>query len=592
MELLASVTSILGRVDARLTPLRHVSEHVSAFADESVFFSLVDAAASRCARLFDRVAARVMSDACVDPALRIYWLASAMEAAISNDDLLIAQRIHKLHPESLNVCSLYIALKYGTLETVQWVVEHRRDRVCCQPGVQNLCRECVSVLLPAIGAQDVFRVVRWLVSIGFVAKESLSSLIEVVVPSTELVSWLHQRGFLAGELAETALSEAIVIGNKEAMVYLMENSHSLERIKTKEVLISAAVRGHEEVVEYLIASSMCDEFRDRFEYAATRPGGLKVLQWEQAYMMSKGDGVSVMKQTRFLATEFGNLDVLRWLHNSRGILPSQALTGKVSSQQDCLSIYQWMHQLGIGTWSSSDMDDAASRGHLDVVQWLHSYWSARCTARAMDGAASNGHLETVQWLHMNRAEDCNTITAIDLAACNGHLPIVRWLHENRMYPCRDSTFESACAGGHLEVVMWLYEHCIKRCTSRRRQLHLSGTGPKRKASIDVLRWLHLHSTPSHNGRQSLDYMVHEGDIRGMMRIAARQCDLLLLDFLYEHYEIDTDQVILVISESELSHCGHLGVVQWFYERYEPSYNWRRVREWTKHVHIVTWLNRK
>lgn len=591
MQPLASATCVLRRVDARLSQLTHVAEQVSAYLDVSVFLSIVIAAASRSSRLFDRVAVRVMCDSKVDPVLRIYWLSRAMEAAISNNDLATVQRIHELHPEPLDVRSLYVALKFGTLETVLWVVEHRGDRVCCQPGVRNLCRACVSSLLPEIGERDVFRVVQWLVNIGLVTQHGArlpSSLIEVVVRSAELVRWLHEQRILAGELVEMALSEAIVAGNKESVVYLLEKGCTLNRIKTKEVLISAAIRGYERIVDCLISSGMCDEFEDKFEWAATRPDGVKVLQWEQAYMTLKGDGVSVVGQMRFLATEFGNLDVLQWLYNSRGILPSQTLTGKVSSQEDCLEIYQWMHKTGIGTWSTHDMDDAASRGHFDVVVWLYEHRNARCTAKAMDGAASNGHLEVVQWLHINRNESC-TPSAIDLAACNGHLAIVQWLHENCEHPCRDTTFESASSGGHLEVVMWLYENCIRRCTPRRRHLQLLGTGPKRKASIDVLRWLRLHSTQIHNER-FLKHMIHESDIAGMMTSAAHQCDLLLLEYLYEHYYKNMSQAASVMSEKELIRCCHLGVIQWLYKRFQPSYNWNLVRRLTSCRSIAVWLD--
>ena len=83
---------------------------------------------------------------------------------------------------------------------------------------------------------------------------------------------------------------------------------------------------------------------------------------------------------------------------------------------------------------------ASKYGHLEVVKWLHENRNDGCSSHAMDHAASNGHIEVVKWLHENRTEGC-TIWAMDLASKNGHIEVVKWLHENRTEGCTENAMD-------------------------------------------------------------------------------------------------------------------------------------------------------
>jgi hypothetical protein len=102
-------------------------------------------------------------------------------------------------------------------------------------------------------------------------------------------------------------------------------------------------------------------------------------------------------------------------------------------------------------WKKSFMDLAARFGQLEVVKWLHENRTEGCTVEAMNKAASNGHLEVVKWLHENRTEGC-TVLAMEWAAENGHLEVVKWLHENRTEGCTKGAMDKAAEKGHLEVL--------------------------------------------------------------------------------------------------------------------------------------------
>ena len=138
-----------------------------------------------------------------------------------------------------------------------------------------------------------------------------------------------------------------------------------------------------------------------------------------------------------LASQYGNLDVVKWLHKNR--------------EEGC---------------TTNAMDCAADKGHLDVVKWLHENRKEGCSIWAMNWAARNGHLDVVKWLHKNREEGC-TDDAMDDAAASGHLDVCKWLHKNRNEGCKAWAMTFAAEAGHLSIVQWLFEYtkpskkCIK-----------------------------------------------------------------------------------------------------------------------------------
>ena len=78
------------------------------------------------------------------------------------------------------------------------------------------------------------------------------------------------------------------------------------------------------------------------------------------------------------------------------------------------------------------MDWAARYGNLDIVRFLHNNRTEGCTHWAMNWSACHGcYLDIVRFLHYNRTEGC-TKYAIDSALRNNHTDIVNFLKEH--YP--------------------------------------------------------------------------------------------------------------------------------------------------------------
>lgn len=83
-----------------------------------------------------------------------------------------------------------------------------------------------------------------------------------------------------------------------------------------------------------------------------------------------------------------------------------------------LTVVQLLHGNDIGQFSSRAMDGAAEFGHLEVVRFLHETRRSKgCMTDAMDDAIVNGHLEVVKFLHENRTE-AYTAAAMNRAARN------------------------------------------------------------------------------------------------------------------------------------------------------------------------------
>ena len=73
---------------------------------------------------------------------------------------------------------------------------------------------------------------------------------------------------------------------------------------------------------------------------------------------------------------------------------------------------------------------ASKYGDLPVIKWLHNN-NYPFTTNAMGWAANYGHLEVVKWLHENRKEGC-TAYAMYSAVRNDHLEVVLYLKEHNL----------------------------------------------------------------------------------------------------------------------------------------------------------------
>ncbi|KAL2912478.1 hypothetical protein HK105_208050 [Polyrhizophydium stewartii] len=158
---------------------------------------------------------------------------------------------------------------------------------------------------------------------------------------------------------------------------------------------------------------------------AARCGSISMLQ----HLVDERKVVALDKDHARLAAEFGQLDVLKRLHE----------------------------RMPDGSWTTEAMDWAANKGHFNVVKWLHANRSEGCTTDAMDWAASNGHLEVVEFLHNHRTEGCTT-RAMDFAVFNFHLDVLEWLHNNRTEGCTSDAMEYAARHNDADIVEFLYKN--------------------------------------------------------------------------------------------------------------------------------------
>jgi hypothetical protein len=101
-----------------------------------------------------------------------------------------------------------------------------------------------------------------------------------------------------------------------------------------------------------------------------------------------------LREACSLAARGGDLEVLKWLHNTG--CPCDSATCRAAAGGGYLEVLKWLHHQGC-PWDAATCYAAATGGHLEVLKWLHNTgcpWdSETCYA-----AATFGHLEMLKWL--------------------------------------------------------------------------------------------------------------------------------------------------------------------------------------------------
>ena len=105
-------------------------------------------------------------------------------------------------------------------------------------------------------------------------------------------------------------------------------------------------------------------------------------------------------------------------------------------------------------WTPQTCMLASSYGHLNCLQYLHQNgfpWDIS----TCDGAAENGHIECFKYAHENGCPWSSKTCLI--AAANGHLECLKYAHENGC-PWSTGTCFSAANKGHLECLKYAHEN--------------------------------------------------------------------------------------------------------------------------------------
>lgn len=220
---------------------------------------------------------------------------------------------------------------------------------------------------------------------------------------------------------------------------------------------TAAEYGQLDLLQWLHENKIGDRLYTDAMWTAVSNGHLKVVKWLH------NNGI-IDPLAMKMAVERGHFDIAKWLHKQKYSCDKSYITYAASHGN--LKMVKLLHKNVTG-WSHypgeiSAIDVAAKKGYLEIVKFLDQNNIYICTVDAMNWAAENGHLEIVKYLHENRNEGCNT-WAMDSAARNGHLHIIKYLHKNRTEGCTQQAIIGAFKNGHIEIVKWLHYNRRETC---------------------------------------------------------------------------------------------------------------------------------
>ncbi|KAE9046063.1 hypothetical protein PR001_g1815 [Phytophthora rubi] len=470
--------------------LPHVMQLLDAYLDSfSASWTIVTAyERTKSLRCVQFVAARELAEV-QDPFYKRWLLNRTAEDAARGGDLPAVRWIMESYLPVETVDNVTdVAAANGHLQILQWLYDHHRQRV--RFGGVEMC-----------GALEYKneRVVRWLRCHAVPRVECRNDVLRSAAKAGNLdvVQWMCEEFGLDGA---AVLKVAVRCCQWETARWIIERFSStgplldmyfaahhgvlsfMKYMAARELggfytgtLVVAAAYGHLDVVKWLHQDRGLMLTVDVMKEAA-QDGHLNVVKWLFETSSDLCDSSVLVS-----AAEFGRLAVLQWLQPRwSGTLGTVAMDW--AARNGHLEVVKWLHTNGTDGCSAKAMDEAAVNGHLDVVQWLHEQRREGCTKRAMDGAAGAGYLEVVQWLHEHRTEGCSTI-AMNQAACNGHLNIVKWLHHNRKEGCTTLAMDEAAKNGHLKIVKWLHGHRGLVCSTHAMYKAAS------YGHLDVLKWM-------------------------------------------------------------------------------------------------------
>ena len=286
----------------------------------------------------------------------------------------------------------------------------RGDRHVLGPFLGNLPPEILDAVVQKLG---------WFRTTFAMAGRTCREAVDRV-PSTRAVLTMDDCAELIPEV--TPLAEAVIEGDVEAMVWLMQlfDEKGLEWRALSGTVLSlfAAARGKIESLTCLRANG-CPWSEGTCAHAAYE-GRLEVLQW------ARQNGCPWDEGTCSAAAERGHLEVLQWARQNG--CPWDSVTCRVAARGGHLEVLQWARQNGC-PWDKWTCSAAAVTGHLEVLQWARQNgcpWDEETCWHAAGG----GHLEVLQWARQN--------------GCPWNENTWRFARSN----CRPYLIEHGCPGAH------------------------------------------------------------------------------------------------------------------------------------------------
>ncbi|KDO21697.1 hypothetical protein SPRG_13035 [Saprolegnia parasitica CBS 223.65] len=288
----------------------------------------------------------------------------------------------------------------------------------------------------------------------------------------DVATYLAERGI--GRVTSHELSATTSPLKKLQLVHAhfpdMDLKHSLE---------VAAMDGHDDVVEYILATGTSSV--QALELAA-RYGHLACCQRLLAYERASHPDNLLPVSVIVAAVKGGNDAIIELLH------PVQLWTHEymdTCAEFGRLDLVTSLHNAGRFAGSYAAMIRAATNGHLAVVQFLKTHQYDDCGELVMHGAAGHGHLDVVVFLHEHCDHTASPYALFD-AAKRGHVDVVRYLHSVMHTPVLDTVPERAARRGHLEVVRYLHEEGLGQWSPRVMDIAAAS------GNCDLVAYLHTH----------------------------------------------------------------------------------------------------
>lgn len=229
--------------------------------------------------------------------------------------------------------------------------------------------------------------------------------------NTDMVEWassrsLNSSGFDNDDWQNEVFAAAVEKGQIRVLEWAQENAIDWY---SNELLVSAAEFGCIRVLDYLWEFLQAHGNREqisvliwaRCSMVASRGAHEAVLKWFQDKSVFKGYmGRMAWQQAWFVAARAGQVQVLQWLHdNGHNYVNYETIT-QLATEGGHVSIWEWMREYGVISWSPDACKSAARHGQLHVLQWLRQN-GCPWDGQVIGIAKSKGYEHIVEWARAN-----------------------------------------------------------------------------------------------------------------------------------------------------------------------------------------------
>jgi hypothetical protein len=162
--------------------------------------------------------------------------------------------------------------------------------------------------------------------------------------------------------------------------------------------------------------------------------------------------------------QFGNLKLLKWVIQKRGLRPTE-FSADLCSQHGHLKILEYIYEHFKIKPSCFGIDRTCANGHLDILKYIFETCKVKPKDMCgVDNACINNHPEIVKYLY----QTCNvkpTLGGADWVCKNGNVELIKYIHEICGIIPTSQGIDWASQSGHLKIIKYLYEAVHIKLTS-------------------------------------------------------------------------------------------------------------------------------